>query len=338
MNNEKPDRRFSDLSDWCDSDGGDDGAHVLHQNVGEFPHQIADQLFVHGLLQEQASFDEAHNRKLIERMVAEITGSNTERKLSRRFAGRLLLVSSLAVAACLLIALGLFQASTAHAATALKRVIDAVSQPTDRTYEISVAEERPKQYRRGKSGERKRGDSSFTDLSGAKLYVRGPNHFVFVRKLGNGETRISGCDGQVCWAFKDQGDVHVSSDLQRFRGGLPGGQQDLPFVNLRQNLEQLQAGYEITLTELETETGSGQPLSALRGVKKSRAISGPKFIDVWFHPDTGVVESMYLDGLARGKGGPRGVLIELEAEQDLGAEFFSHEFHHGPERHVRYED
>ncbi len=51
------------------------------------------------------------------------------------------------------------------------------------------------------------------------------------------------------------GPVHVSTDLNRFRGGLPGQQQDIPFINIHDHLSQLRSGYEVELSK-DQETAS----------------------------------------------------------------------------------
>ncbi len=91
-------------------------------------------------------------------------------------------------------------------------------------------------------------------IDGAKLYVRGADKYVFVRLLKDGRQRVSGCDGEQSWAFREDGPIHVSSDLSRFRGGMPGQKQDIPFINIHSHLAQLRTGYDVELMSDQPES------------------------------------------------------------------------------------
>ena len=75
-------------------------------------------------------------------------------------------------------------------------------------------------------------------------------------------------------------------------------------------------------------------LHGLRAIKKSKQVRGPREIEAWFDPESGTPHRLDLAGLPQQKGGPSAVRIELLGERDLGADFFSHSSHHGPDREV----
>ena len=55
-----------------------------------------------------------------------------------------------------------------------------------------------------------------------RFFCTGCGSFVLRMPLRSGGTRTLGCDGETSWAFRDNGPVHVSNNLNRFRGALPG--------------------------------------------------------------------------------------------------------------------
>ena len=170
------------------------------------------------------------------------------------------------------------------------------------------------------------------------MYVRGANQYVLTVLLPTGLKRTSGCDGQQSWAFREDGPVQVSADLSRFRGGLPGQQQDIPFINIHSHLTQLRDGYDVQLSDQGDHASDGSVVSQLIGVRKSRDVRGPKQIQIWFDSRSGTVHKMLLDGLPRGRGGPKSLALELIDESELAPRFFSHKSHHEPGRRVRDED
>ena len=119
---------------------------------------------------------------------------------------------------------------------------------------------------------------------------------------------------------------------------MPGNQQDMPFLNIHSNLSQLKIGFDVELAD-EQETGAdGTLLSRLTCVRKSNAVRGLKRVDVWFDPEDGTVHKMLLDGLPRGRGGPKSVMLELVDQSVFASNFFSHEAHHEPVKRVKVED
>lgn len=240
----------------------------------------------------------------------------------------------------LLIVLGLNLPGRADAAMeSLEKVIAAFSRFDDRSYVIHVLDDGGWQ-RGGSSRERNPGAGRYppiAHLDGARLHLRGGKQFVLVQSLPNGERRIMGGDGVRSWSFRGKGPVRVSDDPRRFRGGLPGGRQDLAFLDLRSQLDGLKSLYKLRILEPSNDRPSSEPLRGLHGTRHSRQQGGPKEIEIWFGRDSGTIHRMVLAGLPHDRGGPRRVALKLESTAPLRPDFFGHEAHHEPGRPIEPE-
>ena len=337
------------LSDWLDDT---DPESVVSSAAPreESCNDVAESLLIHGLLTDHARRDERRDSARIQALMQAIndespseialpnTGGTAAATVSKGPMRLVNLATVLAIAAAVIVMVSIVvpHQSASAAMASLEKVLEAIAQTFDRTYEMHVVEEysRDKQPRNlaQESWERKSGEQ----IEGAILYVRGADTFVFARKLTAGGQRVSGCDGVQSWAFREDGPVHVSSDLSRFRGGIPGEQQDMPFINMHSHLEQLRTGYDVELDQHEEFAFDGKVLSRLVGTRKSQLVRGPKRVEISFDPKNGTIHQLLLDGLPRGGGGPKSVKLDLVSQSDLGKNFFSHESHHEPDRRVRY--
>lgn len=334
------------LSDWLDDEGptspGTEDAIVEGSSEA-----FADSLLVHGLLADIGGRDHEQEtlslRGVMERIDSE--GDTETAALARpsgtggrrRFA---MLTSALTIAAAALVMFVVFgpQQRVSAAMASLEKVLEAAAKPFDRTYLVHVVEEYPHDKKPNNLSQEAWDRESKKQIDGATLFVRGANQYVLTVMLRSGQNRTSGCDGQVSWAFREDGPVHVSTDLTRFRGGVPGQQQGMPFINIHAHISQLRSGYKVDLTDEQDVASDGTGLSQLVGIRKSRDVRGPKQIEIWFDAENGTVHKMLLNGLPRGRGGPKSVMLQLEDETNLGPPFFSHDAHHEPEKRIRYED
>lgn len=252
------------------------------------------------------------------------------------------------LAALLLISLFIiqvFQGTPALAAeTQLERLIENARDSPDRTYLITSLDLRGKKRFRGRNrnGYRNqsnpRGEKTQAPVDGALLHLRGENSYVLVRRFSNGDEFITGSDGDTSWTVPPQGRVRVSDDAGRFRGGMPGNQHSIPFINLHDDLEQIRDAYDIQWLDAASATSvSNSALGCLVAKKKSAQNRGPKFVEIWFDLETGVVVEMLLDKLPQARGGPEKVLLELIDESDLPEDFFEHTYHHDSNRKVKHE-
>lgn len=328
------------LSEWFESDT-EIPASDSDVSASEASETVAESLLIHGLLSDIGRREDDADRihAVMQRIDAEsesaaVTNAAPYEPQKRRWFA--MLTSALTIAAALIVMFIIFgpHQSVSAAMASLEKVVEAAAKPFDRTYSVRVVEEYPRDKRPRNMAQEDWGREAKEQIDGSTLYVRGANQYVMIVMLISGEKRTSGCDGNQSWAFRQSGPVRVSTDPHRFRGGVPGQKQDIPFLNLHANLSQLRNGYDIELGDEQEGAGNGKVLSKLIGVRKSRDVRGPKQVEIWFDADDGTVHKMLLDGLPRGGGGPKSLMLELVDQSELGHQFFFHESHHELGRRV----
>lgn len=214
----------------------------------------------------------------------------------------------------------------ANAMAALDRVIVGMNETHDRTYMIEVIES-------GSDPSTSRADRGrfppANYLDAATLWLRGCDEFVLSQSLPNGETRIIGGDGKQSWSMRGDGPVRVSSDPERFGRAIFAPNGEIAFLDLRTQLDELKRLYRIEwLDRTSRETWK------LRGLRISHDQGGPREIELWFSPDTGLLKRMILRQLPQGNGGPRSIAIILHSTDPMPVDFFQHAKHHEPERTI----
>ena len=330
------------LSEWFDSDAEipESDSDVSASKASEI---VADSILIHGLLSDIGSRNDDAEADRIHAVMQRIDAESESAAMNnaapyepqrrRWFA---MLTSALTITAALMVMFFIFgpHQSVSAAMASLEKVVEAAARPLDRTYSVRVIEEYPRDKRPRNLPQEDWDRRAEEQIDGATLFVRGANQYVMTVMLSSGEKRTSGFDGKQSWAFRQSGPVRVSTDPNRFRGGVPGGQQDIPFLNIHANLSQLRTGYDIELGDEHENAGNGAALSKLIGVRKSRDVRGPKQVEIWFDADSGTVHKMLLDGLPRGGGGPKSLTLELIDQSDLDSQFFFHESHHELGRRV----
>ncbi|HWA99576.1 MAG TPA: hypothetical protein VG713_13830 [Pirellulales bacterium] len=240
------------------------------------------------------------------------------------------------IAALLLVALFFWQEQTVSSASAasaaLDRMIEAAQESVDRVYRIHVIDYGPAgpapQVQAGGGG-RKPG------IDGAELSVRGSDRFVLRRFFGNGTEFLTGSDGKIGWAVAPKGAVHLSRDTRRFRRAVPGEHEEVPFLDLRADFDELRRGYDLQLAAVEAGDAQARQWQRLIAVRRGRH-RGPERVEVWFD-DRGVAHRIELVGLPPEEQSPRSVVLELIEQRDLGPDFFSHESHHDADRPIDWE-
>ena len=334
------------LSDWLD-DGHENPASESDVPSTEASETVAQSLLIHGLLTDIGSRDDDAEADRIHTVMQRIDAESAADCVNvvsksvphsrRRFA---ILTSALTIAAAVMVMLIVFgpHQSVSAAMASLEKVVEAAAKPFDRTYKVRVIEEYSRDKRPRNLSQEAWDRKAPEQIDGATIHVRDANEYVMIVLLKTGVTRTSGCDGRFSWSFRENGPVHVSTDLNRFRGGMPGNQQDMPFLNIHANLSQLKIGFDVELAD-EQETGAdGTLLSHLICVRKSSGVRGLKQVDIWFDAEDGTVHKMLLDGLPRGRGGPKSVMLELVDQSVFALDFFSHHTHHEPGKRIKYED
>ncbi|MFO0798577.1 MAG: hypothetical protein U0804_13970 [Gemmataceae bacterium] len=226
-----------------------------------------------------------------------------------------------ALAAALLLAVWLTP-TRVTAAAELDRLIASSAGAGDRTYTIRTLDPDPEAW-----------DERRQTIDGATLHVRPPERYVLVRRFPDGQPFVTGSDGARSWSVPPAGAVRVSGDPLRFRGPVPGHQHGIPFADLRGDLVQLRDAYALTVLPPDAAGRRG-----LRAVKRSNEFRGPREVELWYDPATGVIERMTFAGLPRARGGPDRLAVELRDTAELGADFFTPTRHHAPDRRVIEED
>ena len=336
------------LSDWLDADQRVQSEQ--HERSGDVEH-TADALVVHGLLRDMSRHDDAVEERRITQLLLQIeqheeirgtsqAESHSNRRSTDQAGHRLgrrsfALAGGAGLAACLLVAFFVTRPGTLSAAEALERIIESATQSIDRAYEIHVLEEYLQRRKPENLTEQQWLAESNENVDGAMLYVGGTDRHVFVRTLTDGRVKKSGCDGTESWAFREDGPVHVSDNLTRYRGKVPGQQQNIAFTDLYSQLTSLRDGYDVELGE---PADQGSQNGRLVGHRKSREVRGPKSIEILFDRNDGTIHRMVLDGLPRGHGGPKKVELVLVSQESLDDRFYSHAFHHDGERKIKREE
>lgn len=260
-------------------------------------------------------------------------GSDHAAAAARHGSSRWLTVAAVLALTALFALLLRQPASTASAAgLALDRIVVAAGSAADREYRIRVLDHGPggvpPVVMSGGRG-RKPG------IDGASLFVRGHDRFVLVRRFGDGSEFITGSDGTTGWAVPPGGRVHLSRDPRRFRRGVPGERQDVPFIDMRSGFEELRRGYDLSLADASPadDAAPGRRLDAVRVAGRPR---GPQAVRAWIGED-GVPTRIEIDGLPPEDGMPQSIALELVSRADLGEAFFDHGSHHAADRAVDWE-
>ncbi len=173
-------------------------------------------------------------------------------------------------------------------------------------------------------------------IDGALLHVGAGERYALIRRTGDGEEHVTGCDGRRAWAVPPRGKVRVSRDPQRFRGALPGQQHAIPFLDLGGDLARLREAYALVL--YPAASGGEGALARLSAQRKDGARGGPKRVEIWYDPSTKRIERLEMDRLPRGDGGPRALLLERVIGAAPDASVFEHASYHGKERVVVEDD
>lgn len=226
-------------------------------------------------------------------------------------------------------------APASAASLAIDQMIEAASRQIDRVYRIRITDF-------GSGGPVAQvptdRDGVKPNVDGAELYVRGDDQFVLVRRFGDGTLFTTGSDGEIGWAAPPKGHVHLSRDVRRFRRAVPGERDDIPFLDLREGLEELRRDYDLDLVAGD-ETGAGaNGWSRLDADKKPHVRGGAQRVQIWFDA-AGTAHRIALHGLPQGEpdGSPHSVELELLKQRDVSPNFFRHEAHHDPGRPIAWE-
>lgn len=286
---------------------------------GENRRRFLDHASLHGMLAQEAKAGAfAENRSGFFKEIEQVPAA--KQKLLNRF---WIPAAAAAIVTCL-VTISLLPTS---ATAALEKMITAATAGRDRTFRIAVLEPGSDDAPTS-TGDRGRFPPG-KHLDGATLWLRGPGEFVLRQSLPNGTIRIMGSDGSANWSLRGDGPVHVSRDPKRFGGGIVARSGTFTSADLSSQLEDLK-----TLYQLEWLDRSSSGLWKLRAIRRSAGQGGAREVEVWFDPDSGLLERMILRQLPYGNGGPLSIGYHLESTDPLPPDFFTHTHHHEPGRAV----
>lgn len=220
----------------------------------------------------------------------------------------------------------------ASASETLARIVETL-RSGDRTYVLRAIEGDGRMRRREAPLPAKRVQPA---IDGAVVSLRNPSSYVLIRRDAEGREVISGSDGATAWIVPAEGPVRVSADPGRFRGALPGGRLDIPFIDPHADLSALARGYDLLVQK--PAPAAGRPDARLVATRRAEVRGGPKLIEMDFDPKSALVRAIRLENLPQAQGGPRSIEFELVDDAPLGDDYFRHTAHHAPDRPVIRED
>lgn len=269
------------------------------------------------------------------------------------------------VATSLLVALGVWLSTlpSSAALASLDRVVQAMDNQVDRTYEITVdggdarvneppREPGPKPPRRDPDDRRPPPNDRppppddrplpppddrtppapdrRPGLGGAILYARSGRQFVLFRAAPGGKTVINGSNGVENWLIRPEKAVLLSSDPGEFRIPMPENLAAIPLVDLRSSLVDLRRGYRLEDLPAQTlDDGTMTLWHRLRARRLDAATKGPETVWLWYHPTTNLLGRIEFDGIyLQGRLEPQRMTIRLVSTASLPDNWFEHSAHH----------
>ena len=237
--------------------------------------------------------------------------------------------------ACLVLVISRFdvgQQPAAAAVTELNRILSLNAQSADRTYQISVEDGEELESRDGvRHGPSAQGPISVPMTHGAHLHVRGGRQFVFVRVTAEGDSFVTGSNGDSSWMVRPGAPVQISKDPTRFSRGVPGYSHSVPLINIEDGIEGLLSAYEIHMNVSESDLAHKRT-RMLSADRKSPSHLGPRRIEIVYEIHTGLIQQVRFIERPQAHRAPITLLLSLISERNLGVHFYDHQFHHEAER------
>ena len=106
--------------------------------------------------------------------------------------------------------------------------------------------------------------------------------------------------------------VGATSRCRRFGRAIFAPSGEVAFLDLRTQLSRLKADYDVEWLDDESPD-----VRKLRAVRQRQAQGGPKEVELWFDPASGVIERLILRLLPRNNGGPRSLELVLLSSDPL---------------------
>jgi hypothetical protein len=316
---------------WIDGDAlpaGDAGPLGGLDEAGR--RRLADLQLLHGLLGQLHQDEGAAREARVQNVLRALEAGPTTLPWRPRVRARRALswVTAAAVVLFGVLLWGKFGAAN-PAYAVMARARQAAGEERDRTYDVTDTWGEPEQSR-----------------SAGVLQFRG-DKFVFRPLAPPWEGTLVGGNGRQSWVVPGTGAVLVADDPRAFfrliRGAVlpdrPGEHRpsragaSLPFLNLTILLERFSRSYDLHLLAAEPLEDGGLAYQHVRGERRAGVEDGPETVEVWSHPQTGVVRRLRLHLGAAPEA--RRVTLDLVGEAPLPADWYEHAAHHDPKRPVR---
>jgi hypothetical protein len=223
-------------------------------------------------------------------------------------------LSSLAAAAIVLIALGVWwQRGSQQAMAMVERSYQAALAPRDRTYDVTVV----------------RTNGSMRPIK-ASLTVRGGDKFLFEQRGPLGGMYRLGTDGQGYWFIPPAGSIMRAETDAFLPAWMRRTSTDLPHLQVSTLLARMRDYYQLKRLPDEALTADGPQLSHLRAVWSAGQLrhskhgrTPPEEVELWADPVTGVVEQLVLTlPIDAGRQRAHSVTLRLVEEKTLGEEAY----------------
>lgn len=289
--------------------------------------QWIDALMTHGSPGEAAAVERS-----VAGVLGRLDGSAKPRAAGERGRGRrtrrrrwlpAVSLSSLAAAAIVLIALGVWwQRGSQQAMAMVERSYQAALAPLDRTYDVTV----------------ERTGGSMRSLK-STLTVRGGDKFLFEKRGPLGAMIRLGTDGQGYWFIPPAGPIVRAKDDAFLPVWMRRSSTELPHLQVSTLLARMRDYYQLKRLPDEALTADGPQLSHLRAVWSAGRLQlskhgrmPPEEVEMWADPVTGVVVQLVLTlPIDAGRQRAHSVTLRLVEEKTLGEEAYRAETY-APER------
>ena len=309
-------------------------SHENHENerLHEIELQMLDSLLRHALRPEPES-REARIQGVLQRLdkqTAEPTEGHRQTGLQiRKRQSPVRRWISLAVAASLVLALGLWWQLSSPSRRAYAQVQTALQRAAEegtRHYSVKALVQEPFVGKK----------EIATDL-----YVDGADRFVFRNPSlpSLGEAWI-GRNERESWIAPRRGPILVGDEKMLQNWVADKGDLHTPYLHVTTILRRMSEYYDLEMLADDAVAAPGQPgmsvrCRRVRGVSRDATSERPRTIDLWADSDTGIARRLVLNWeLQPGQFGRSKVTIELTGYVELPPNWFQHSAHHPEGRPV----
>ncbi|BBO30467.1 hypothetical protein [Lacipirellula parvula] len=292
--------------------------------------RLVDLQWIDALLGHAAPAEAAATDRSVASVLAQLESPSRtpKRKTSRRpVRFRRLLpaisLSSVALAAALLLAVGFWWQRSAEQAMAMVELsYQAALAPRDRTYSVLV----------------ERTNGTMRPIT-AHLTVRGGDKFLFEKQGPLGATIRLGTDGVGYWFIPPQGPIVRANSDEFLPGWMRRTSTDLPHLQVSTLLERMRDYYQLQRLPAESLVPGGPELSHLKATWSAGKLKPSKYgrtppeqVELWADPATGVVEQLVLTlPIDASRRQAHEVTLRLVEERSLSDEAYRAEYY-APER------